>query len=432
MDVAANNIANAATPSYRRQRLDLVERASRATSAGPVGQGVAIDGVSALRDPLLDLRVRAGETSLGAMIERSSHLSRAEDVFSEPHNGLSTVLNELWSSFEDLGNDPNDGGRRVVVINKLNDVVGRITTSARDLDAIATDARAEIGAIVDDANSWLQRLGQLNGQILSSGAVDPTLTSQRDALLDLVARALGATSRVDDNGGTSVSLDGHELLSGARSNSISYNPGTDSISVGSQIVTAGGEVSGVLQFLTTDLETARSGINLFAAELTGALNFQHNQGFYAVDTPGAGLLTHNGTDAAGTLSLAMSDPNALAASDTAAAPFPVHNGENAQRLAELRTNPVAGGGTITLTDRYLNLLTSLAATTAAAESSLEQQALATGALQAQRDAAVGVNTEEEMIDLLAHQRAFEAASRVITAIDEMLDVLINRTGVVGR
>jgi flagellar hook-associated protein 1 FlgK len=43
-----------------------------------------------------------------------------------------------------------------------------------------------------------------------------------------------------------------------------------------------------------------------------------------------------------------------------------------------------------------------------------------------------VNTDEEMVGLLSYQRAYEASARVITAVDEALDVLINRTGMVGR
>ncbi|MCB1284909.1 MAG: hypothetical protein KDB20_11395, partial [Microthrixaceae bacterium] len=44
----------------------------------------------------------------------------------------------------------------------------------------------------------------------------------------------------------------------------------------------------------------------------------------------------------------------------------------------------------------------------------------------------GVNVDEEMTNLMMSQRAYEASARMLTAIDELLDVLINRTGIVGR
>ena len=46
--------------------------------------------------------------------------------------------------------------------------------------------------------------------------------------------------------------------------------------------------------------------------------------------------------------------------------------------------------------------------------------------------ATSVDLDEESVNMLAYQRAYEGAARVLTALDEMLDTLINRTGVVGR
>ena len=45
---------------------------------------------------------------------------------------------------------------------------------------------------------------------------------------------------------------------------------------------------------------------------------------------------------------------------------------------------------------------------------------------------MGVNLDEELADLVSAQRAYEASARMISAVDQMLDTLINRTGIVGR
>ena len=62
----------------------------------------------------------------------------------------------------------------------------------------------------------------------------------------------------------------------------------------------------------------------------------------------------------------------------------------------------------------------------------EIQATVTEQVDASREAQSGVNLDEEMTNLLTYQRGYEAASRVLTTIDSMLDQLINRTGLVGR
>jgi flagellar hook-associated protein 1 FlgK len=45
-----------------------------------------------------------------------------------------------------------------------------------------------------------------------------------------------------------------------------------------------------------------------------------------------------------------------------------------------------------------------------------------------RDQLAGVSLDEEMLAMVQYQRGFEAASRVLTTVDSVLDTLINRTG----
>ena len=60
------------------------------------------------------------------------------------------------------------------------------------------------------------------------------------------------------------------------------------------------------------------------------------------------------------------------------------------------------------------------------------QAVISTQVDAAREAVAGVNLDEEMTNMLSFQHAYSAASRMVTAIDETLDQLINRTGLVGR
>ena len=53
-------------------------------------------------------------------------------------------------------------------------------------------------------------------------------------------------------------------------------------------------------------------------------------------------------------------------------------------------------------------------------------------LAVRKESISGVSLDEEMVQMMTYQHAYAAASRVLTAIDEALDVLINRTGTVGR
>ena len=121
--------------------------------------------------------------------------------------------------------------------------------------------------------------------------------------------------------------------------------------------------------------------------------------------------------------MAITDPRELAASAVAGA----LDGSNADALAELGQAGRRRGRRRTA--RWWSGSASPAQT---AQRRADIQTRVTGDMDALRAADAGVNLDEEMTNMLTYQRAYEAASRVLTTVDEMLDTLINRTGLVGR
>jgi flagellar hook-associated protein 1 FlgK len=156
-----------------------------------------------------------------------------------------------------------------------------------------------------------------------------------------------------------------------------------------------------------------------AANLASAVNAQHALGF-GVDGS-TGLDFFSGTTAA-TISVAITDPNQVAISAAAS----TLDGDNGDLLAEI-------GGSGTGPDRqYRAMIADLGIQAQTTARHADIQNNVTSQLDAQRESESGVNLDEEMTNLLTYQRAYEAASRVLTTVDSMLDQLINRTGLVGR
>ena len=101
-------------------------------------------------------------------------------------------------------------------------------------------------------------------------------------------------------------------------------------------------------------------------------------------------------------------------------------GGNALRLAGL--NSTDGGP-----DRvYRALVVQLGVEAQTANRRVEIQSSILTQADAAREADSGVNMDEEMTNMLAYQRAYEGAARFMTSVDQLLDTLINRTGLVGR
>ncbi len=436
IDTASHNVANANTDGFTRQRVEQSTNRARDVVVGQVGQGVTVDDITRARDAFLDDRLRGALSSKGKMETSADLLSRAENVLGEPSFGISTALDDLFSSFEDLSLDPTDQGRRIAVLNDLGAVTGRFNGISEGFDALSADASTRVSVTLDSVNALLGEVAEMNGAIVqsSSGGTTPNdLLDRRDKVLDNLSEALGVHVRLDNRGVARVSLNGLALVDGTSSNPLSWNPGTQQLlhTTGTPL-TAGGSLGGLQSFITTDLPAISTILDNLAIDLADALNTTHAAGFSDSGVPGGALLTFNATNPAGTLAVIVTNPADLAASDTDASPFPVHNGENARRLAELRDALTASGGTQSLSSATRVFVTDLGGRTSAAQKAATTQSNLHTSAELSRAASHGVNIDEEMIDLIKYQRAYEAAARVITAADQLLDTLINRTGVVGR
>lgn len=143
------------------------------------------------------------------------------------------------------------------------------------------------------------------------------------------------------------------------------------------------------------------------------------------------MLTYAPGAKARSLSVAVNDHSELATAGSGA-PVAEYDDVNADALAALRQSLVAGGGGHTLDDAIRSVVSYVGEMTAAAASGARSQGPLTAAAENSRVQTHGVSIDEGMVNLITYQRVYEAAARVMTAVDKSLDTLINRTGLVGR
>ena len=117
--------------------------------------------------------------------------------------------------------------------------------------------------------------------------------------------------------------------------------------------------------------------------------------------------------------------------DTEICPPPPGDGSNALLIAQLRYK-LAANGSATFGDYYNALVAELGVQGQEAERMVENQTVLTAGIDNRRLAVSGVSLDEEMVNMIRFQQAYNASARLITAVDEMLEVLISRTGLVGR
>ncbi|MET4061663.1 flagellar hook-associated protein 1 FlgK [Arthrobacter sp. UYP6] len=447
LDVIGQNVANANTPGYTRQRLETSATAplsSTGFSTGPrVGQGVTVDGIARLGSMQLDARVRATTAVSGFSAVRANALSALEVSLNEPgDNGISASLDDFWSAWQGVSNKPGDPAAAEVLLNEAATVASRISSGYLSVANQFKDVRSDLTSMADELNTAGAQLAGLNGAIrsaLSNGGSVNELLDQRNALASTVAALAGGTVREGADGMVDILVDGNAFVTGEVFRPVEVAGGTalggDPVRVvwshrpGDSVALSSGEMAGALSLLApgADLDKAAASYNLLAEKLASTVNAVHRTGTAPGDgTPGSTTgLDFFGLDAgqpALSLHIIPTSASGIAAGNGTGG----FDGSIADKISQLGTSADSP-------DKMWSAFVS--GTGAAARSELQQAKLAGVAASS----AVGlqlanssVDLDEENMNLLAYQHAYQGAARVMSAIDEMLDTLINRTGIVGR
>jgi flagellar hook-associated protein 1 FlgK len=437
LELAGHNIANANTQGYSRQR---VEQTSLGTGAAPAryatastdSAGVTVTGVVRLRDTYLEARGRTEHERQAALTEQQLVIADIERVFTEPSDtGLQDKLDDLSDGFADVADNPANPAARTHLLARAADLARALNSGATELAEQWSARRTELGGTVDEINTSAARLAFLNGAIAQAkvtGATANELEDQRDVLALRLSELTGATITRSANDSLDVTIGGSSLVSGITARSLAPTGSTTLAGEAGDPVglkwtdtnaaagPAGGRAGAQLTALGTTLPDYATALDGVAARLTSTVNAIHTTGFTAAGAAGGAFFS--GTTA-GTITVTITDPAAVAASSSATLAL---DGGTADKLAQL------AGTAGSADETYRNVVARLGVLAQSADQLAITQNSITAGVDTARLAVAGVSVDEELTAMLSYQRAYEAAARVMTAVDSMLDTLINRTG----
>ncbi|HSF26341.1 MAG TPA: flagellar hook-associated protein FlgK [Actinomycetes bacterium] len=443
LDVTGQNIANANTEGYSRQRVDLKSvgaptvPAIWATYEG-AGGGVTVSDVQRLRDMFLESRAHTEHGRLSYLQSMSTTLANVEQTLGEPgETGLAAQLGEFWGYWHDVANNPGDLAARGQLLQQAGTITTTFHNAQRALAAQWNAAREQVGTIADEVTATAARVAELNAAIAratQAGTPSNELADQRDLLAMRLADLVGSTTKASTDGQVDVYLGGTALVRGATSNGLTVKGPGDFDSAGGAKVSlewanGGYDAAVTLGKAGALLESVNVAIPGYLADLDGVakqlvedVNTVHAAGYDLTGNTGINFFDPTKLTA-DTIQVALSDPNQVAAS---AVPGGNLDGSNATKLADL------GIGTTGPDATYRQLIVKLGVQAQTTNQRVDIQASTTTNLDSAREAQAGVSLDEEMVNMMSFQHAYAAAARVMTTIDQTLDVLINRTGLVGR
>ncbi|MGM0928692.1 MAG: flagellar hook-associated protein FlgK [Actinomycetota bacterium] len=445
LNVVGQNIANANTEGYTRQRVSTssigaLERTGLLTGGVQIGQGVSVDAIARLGDMHLDTRVRFSAGVAGYTATRASAMTELETSLREPGKyGISTQLQEFWASWQDLSNRPDDRAAGGVVLEEANILANMIKRGYQEVREQWSRVRANVDTMANQVNSAAAQVAGLNEKIrfaVANGGSANELIDQRNLLTTELASLTGATVRQGSDGQVDVLIGGNSLVTGSTAHAVRVDGDYDITGggvtlkwdtpsrEGTPLTLDGGEIAGALSVLGNGpedgpLRKAAVDYNHFATELKTKVNAVYaetgNAEFFDFET---GL-----EDTALGLIIKVNSVADLKAGKPG-------NGELDGSIADKMSQLGIGGNSPDRT--WEKVVTQIGV---AAKTELQQANLAGIASQSAKSLQLSnasVDLDEENVNLLSYQHAYQGAARVMTAIDEMLDTLINRTGLVGR
>lgn len=460
MQIVSQNVANAETPGYSRQRPLLAATDAVRMPVGPLGTGVRYMGIERQRDQLLDSAFRGANTLLGESTYRRDLLSQVEDIFGEPsESGMAATLDQFWSAFSDLASAPGSVANKTVVQQRGRQLAQQFNDFDTRLSQVGQQTLERLETAVGTINQLATQVAELNTRIVTAeagGSPASELRDQRDLLLDDLARLAGARVEPQRDGSVMVMLGNSSLVDGGsvRALTLELDPPTPppavppadvpvKLRLGTSIdrlAPLTGELGAMVDILNTDVPTLRSRLDTLASTLVSTVNALHTSGYTFPGGASPGVAAGNFFEPgsvpnpvrASTIALSAAvatDAEAIAVSRDPLAPL---DNAVALDLAALRNNTSAitwtgpSGQTETagFTTFFRSTVTRVGLDVRAAADDVTVRTTLVDQAETRRQAVSGVSTDEELIQLMRVQQSYVAATKLIKAADEMLQTVL--------
>ncbi|MFY9561124.1 MAG: flagellar hook-associated protein FlgK [Terriglobales bacterium] len=427
----ANNVANANTPGFSRQRAVLVPGDPVVLGNLSVGTGVLLQKLESLRDPILELRLNQETQDQGKLDSTFAALQQIQVNFSGTNSGIGDAISKFFDSLQQLSTDATNPALRQGVLTSAGNLATAFNTSANNLQAQRSNLDLNVVQTVGEINTLTAHIASLNEQIANLENVHQdasTFLDQRTTLIRQLSNLVDVSIIQTEHGITLTTSNGTPLVAEERSFQLTTTIGSGGmhrIFEGSTDITrslSAGKLGGLLDMRDTRIPALQSNLDELAAGLATALNTAHHAGFDLSGNPGGDLFVPppaGGAGAAAALSVAITDPALLAASSDGT---PGSNG-NLAVLSAVHDQVVAGGQKPL--DFYSNIVFQVGSDTANTGADLDASQLILRQLEDQRASVSGVSLDEEAANMVRYQTAYQAAARVVTTINDMLDAVVN-------
>ncbi|HSY17144.1 MAG TPA: flagellar hook-associated protein FlgK [Candidatus Acidoferrales bacterium] len=451
VEVTGQNLANVNTAGYSRQRVNISSSPDLLTTAGPEGTGANATGIQQIVSDLLNSQIQSQASASGYANAQQTTLQTAQNGLDEFLNGsgattstsatgastsdsgLSGQLTALFNAFSSLATSPSPSSQQAVV-GAAKNLATTFNNISNQLTAAGADADKSLSNDVASANKLLSQVADLNSEIAQAqggGGNANDLLDQREQDLENLSQLTSITTSTGTNGSVNVSIGGQTLVSGYNvSDTLQTYAGSNGhllvqTGTGVNLSLTGGSMQGTIDARDGTLATMQGNIDSLASNLITAVNTIQNSGYNSTGGTGNSFFTGTNSATIGVNAALTNNPALIQVSGSATT-----GGDTslALQISQLATSTQAGLSGQTFGDYYGATVTGLGSALSDANTQVANQTAVTNMLATQRGSVSGVNTDEEMTNLMTFQRAYEASAQLITTINTMMgDTLAMKT-----
>ncbi len=455
MQVTSHNIANADTPGYTRQRVVFESNPVLFNNRLKLGLGVKMAEVVQAFDRFTTQSIQQRTSALSEFESKKSVLDFLQAVLNEGDgSGLTQSLEEFWNAWGDLSNNPGGLLERTILLKKATTLSQRFRFLYNQLIQMKNEMSGNLNIGLQELNTLTEEVASLNGKIVAAeagGTRANDLRDQRNTLIEKISQFTDIQTLEMENGSvTVITASGMALVDGVQSFSL-LQAGEEihwnEIATDIRDRLSGGKIGAWLDLRDEILPQYMANLDELAGTLIYQVNQLHFNGYaldgstgktFFIPNPGddyvAGIPALSFSGAAGAIALSSDVegiPQNIAASSAAGGSG---NNENAlailglqDRIVDIRkwiyergSAPSSQVHSLTLDDYYTILVGDMGLLAEEIDQGRDFEASLINQLNEVRDSISGVNLDEEMVNLMKYQHAFEAASKVIATCDAMM------------
>ena len=310
--VTSNNVANANTPGFDDESIDLNEAAPQSNGSVILGAGVDVAGVTRAFSQAETNQLNNSQSALGSLNAQQNYTTQIDNLFGTTANGLTTALQTYFSGWSNVADDPTSTAARQALLGDAQALASSFQSSSTQLTAMVSDVNTRITGDVTQINADAQSISKLNQQIVagSAGGQSPnTLLDQRDQLVSSLSQLVGVTTTTNQDGSMNVFIgNGQPLVLEGSTTTLTTVPdqfnaselqisssALNGNSISSSITS--GDLGGLLQARSQIISPALNQLGQIATALSQSANAQQNSGLDLNGNFGANLFSVGGPTA---------------------------------------------------------------------------------------------------------------------------------------